>query len=104
MQARPASKYHLKDLHREIGFYDRKIAYCQKFEKFDSEEERSRAIEKLIKKRKTLVQSATAMASAGVDCDSDQRPRSMKSGLIRRAHDHNPMNAQPGAPSAESST
>ena len=79
MQARPASKYRLKDLYQEIGFYDRKIASCQNFEKFDSEEQRSRAVEKLVKKRKTLVQSATAMASAGVECDPNQIPRSMKS-------------------------
>lgn len=78
MQALPPSKYHLKDLYQEISFYDRKIAYCQNFEKFDSEEERSRAIEKLTKKRKALVQSATAMASAGVECDPTQLPRSLQ--------------------------
>jgi hypothetical protein len=79
MQARPASKYHLKDLYQEIGFYDRKIAYCQNFAKFDCEEERTRELEKLTKKRKTLVQSATAMASTGVECDPSQLPRSMRS-------------------------
>jgi len=79
MQARPPSKYHLKDLYQEIGFYDRKIAYCQNFEKFDSEEERSRAVKKLARKRRTLVQSAAAMASTGVECDPSQLPRSLKS-------------------------
>jgi hypothetical protein len=79
MQARPASKYHLKDLYREIGFYDRKIAYCQNFEKFDSEEERSRAVEKLTKKRKTLVQAAAEMAGAGIECDPSLLPPSLKS-------------------------
>jgi hypothetical protein len=78
MQARPASKYHLKDLYQEISFYDRKIAYCQNFEKFDCEEERSKAVEKLAKKRRTLVQSAAEMASAGVECDPSQLPRSLK--------------------------
>jgi len=78
MQAHPPSKYHLKDLYHEIGFYDRKIAYCQNFEKFDSEEERSRAVEKLAKKRKSLVQSAAAMASTGVECDPKQLPDSLK--------------------------
>ena len=77
MQARPASKYHLKDLYHEIGFYDRKISYCQNFEKFDSEDERSRAVEKLAKKRKNLVQSAAAMASV-VECDPKQLPDSLK--------------------------
>jgi hypothetical protein len=79
MQAHPASKYHLKDLYQEISFYDRKIASCQNFEKFDTEEERARAVETLKKKRKTLVQSATAMASTGVECYPKHLPRSMKS-------------------------
>ena len=79
MQVRPASKYHLKDLYQEIGFYDRKIAYRQNLEKFDSAEERLRAVENLTKKRKMLVQSAAAMASAGVECDPRLLPRSLKS-------------------------
>ncbi len=78
MPARPPSKYNLKDLYEEIGFYDRKIAHCQNFEKFDSEEERSRAVEKLAKKRKSLVQSAATMASSGVECDPSQLPGSLK--------------------------
>jgi len=78
MQARPASKYHLKDLYQEIAFYDRKISYCQNFEKFDCEEARSREVEKLTKKRKTLVQLATAMAGAGVEYDPSQLPASLK--------------------------
>lgn len=79
MQARPASKYHLKDLYHEIGFYDRKISYCQNFEKFDSDEERSRAVEKLAKKRKTLVQAAADMSSAGIEYDPSQLPASLRS-------------------------
>jgi len=79
MQARPPSKYHLKDLHQEIAFYDRKIAYCRNFEKFDSEEERSLAVGKLARKRTTLVESAAEMTSAGVQCDPGQLPASLKS-------------------------
>jgi len=78
MQARPASKYHLKDLCQEIAFYDRKIAYCQQFGKFDCEEERTKEVEKLTKKRKTLVQSAADMAIAGVEYDPSQLPASLK--------------------------
>ena len=78
MQARPPSKYHLKDLYQEIAFYDRKIAYCRNFEKFDSEEERSLAVEKLARKRTTLVESAAEMTSAGVECDPGQLPASLK--------------------------
>jgi hypothetical protein len=79
MQARPASKYHLKDLYQEIGFYDRKISYCQNFEKFDTDEERSSAVEKLAKKRKTLVQAAADMTSAGIAFDPNQLPASLRS-------------------------
>jgi hypothetical protein len=78
MQARPSSKYHLKDLYQEIAFYDRKIAYCQNLEKFDSAEERSRAVEKLAKKRKTLVLSAATMANSGIEYDPSQLPASLK--------------------------
>jgi hypothetical protein len=78
MQARPPSKYHLKDLYQEIAFYDRKIAYCRNFEKFDSEEERSLAVGKLARKRTTLVESAAEMTSAGVHCDPGQLPASLK--------------------------
>ena len=79
MQARPPSKYHLKDLYQEIAFYDRKIACCRNFEKFDSEEERSLAVGKLARKRTTLVESAAEMTSAGVQCDPGQLPASLKS-------------------------
>ena len=78
MQARPPSKYHLKDLYQEIAFYDRKIAYCRNFEKFDSQEERSLAVEKLSRKRTTLVESAAEMTSAGVRCDPGLLPASLK--------------------------
>ena len=33
MQAKPYNMYVLKDLYAEIGFFDRKIAHCQAFEK-----------------------------------------------------------------------
>lgn len=78
MQARPASKYHLKDLHEEIGLYDRKIAHCQKIQKFDCEDERTREIERLAKKRQVLVKSAAEMAGMGIEYDPKQLPRSLK--------------------------
>lgn len=78
MQAHPPSKYYLKDLYQQIGLYDRKIAYCQTFEKFDSEEERSMAVAKLARKRNSLVQSAAAMTSMGIECDPSQVPRSLR--------------------------
>lgn len=78
MQARPTSKYHLKDLHREIDLFDRKIAYCQNYEKFDSQFDRDSACHKLVVKRESLVKLATAMASQGIEYDPKQLPRSMK--------------------------
>ena len=41
MQAKPDNMYVLKDLYAEIGFFDRKIAHCQVFEKYDSEPARA---------------------------------------------------------------
>jgi hypothetical protein len=78
MQSPPASKYHLKDLHREIDLFDRKIAYSQSYEKFDSEYERESAVQKLITKRQSLVKMAAAMASQGIEYDPKELPRSFK--------------------------
>lgn len=78
MQLRVPSKYELRDLHQEIDFYDRKIAYCQNHDKFASEAEHSAAFEKLVSKRQTLVKSAAAMISMGIEYDPKQLPRSMK--------------------------
>jgi hypothetical protein len=72
------SKYALKDLHVEIDLFDRKIAYCQAHEKFDSEQARASALQKLVTKRETLVKAALAMASRGVECDAKHLPRSFK--------------------------
>jgi hypothetical protein len=78
MQVRPDSKYALKDLHEEIDLLDRKIAYCESHEKFDSEQGRESALQKLVTKRETLVKAALAMASRGVACDPKYLPRSFK--------------------------
>ena len=78
MQLRPDSKYSLRDLHQEIDLYDRKIAYCQLHQKFDSEPERESALQKLVTKRESLVKTALAMAGRGVECDPKYLPRSFK--------------------------
>lgn len=72
------SKYALKDLHAEIDLFDRKIAYCQGYEKFDTEQARTSALHKLVTKRENLVKSALAMASRGIECDPKYLPRSFK--------------------------
>ena len=81
MQIRPASKYHLKDLHKEIDLFDRKIEYCQRHAKFESEEDRATALQKLVRGRKKAVNAAAAMVSQGVEFDPEQLPRSMKAEL-----------------------
>ena len=78
MQTRLVSKYHLKDLHEEISLFDRKIAHCQNIQRFDCDEERSRELERLGKKRDLLVKSATQMAAMGIEYDPDRLPPSMK--------------------------
>jgi hypothetical protein len=78
MQVKVDSKYALRDLHAEIDLFDRKIAYCENREAFDSQQERDAARQKLVTKRESLVKAALAMASRGIDCDPKYLPRSFK--------------------------
>ena len=80
MQTYSPNKYHLVDLHKEIDLYDRKIAYCQHFEKFDSERDRTAAVGKLQKKRSTLVKLAVSFTSQGIEHDPKFWPRSLSIG------------------------
>lgn len=78
MLTKPVSMYDLKDLHQEIDFFDRKIAYCQTHEKFESEDARATALQKLVTKRETLVKTALDAVSRGIVCDPKYLPRSFK--------------------------
>jgi hypothetical protein len=78
MITRSDNKYELKDLYQEIDLFDRKISYCEKFEKFASDEERAAARQKLVTKRGALVKTALGMADRGVECDPKYLPRSFK--------------------------
>jgi hypothetical protein len=78
MPAHPANKYHLRDLHHEIDFYDRKISYCNSYEKFETEDARAAALRKLEVKRKTLVKAADELVSKGVEYAAKDLPRSYK--------------------------
>jgi hypothetical protein len=71
------TKYHLADLHKEIDFFDRKIAYCLQFEKFELESERASAVGKLQKKRQSLVKVAIAFSRRGIEFDPKFLPRSL---------------------------
>lgn len=73
-----ANKYHLKDLHQEIDLFDRKIAHCRNYEKFESEDVRSIALQKLMTKRQRLVKLAVEMASNGIEYDHKELPRSLQ--------------------------
>jgi hypothetical protein len=78
MQVKIDSKYALKDLHEEIDLFDRKIAYCENHETFDSPQARESALQKLATKRESLVKAALGMASRGIECDPKYLPRSFK--------------------------
>lgn len=78
MPAIPDSKYAMKDLHQEIDFLDRKMAYCQNQQVFDSEQARASELHKLATKRETLVKTALAMADRGVEFDPKYLPRSFR--------------------------
>lgn len=78
MQGAPDSKYALRDLHEEIDLFDRKIAYCENFEQFESVQARAAALQKLVTKRESLVKAALAMAGRGIECDPKYLPRSFK--------------------------
>ena len=86
MQVRPPSKYHLKDLHKEIDLFDRKIEHCQHHAKFDCDEDRAAALQKLMTGRQKVVKAAAAMVSQGIDFDPAQLPRSMKAELQAPTH------------------
>jgi hypothetical protein len=70
-------KYDLNDLHQEIALFDRKIAYCQNFEKFASDEARAGAIQKLETKRLTLVKKAQEAVGNGIEIDPRYLPASL---------------------------
>ncbi len=78
MKAIADAKYALRDLHQEIDLFDRKIAYCQLYENFDSAHERALALKKLVTKRESLVKTALAMVGRGVECEPKYLPRSFR--------------------------
>ena len=77
MAIHPANKYHLKELHDEISYLDRKISYAETLEKFKSDTEREGALRKLRLKREPLVKAALDLANRGVEWDAKDLPRSL---------------------------
>lgn len=78
MQIKAQNHYDLRDLHKEIDLFDRKIAYCRENEKFDTDTDRHTALQKLVKRRETLVKAALEAVSRGIDSEPEYLPRSFR--------------------------
>jgi hypothetical protein len=74
----PHDKYYLRSLHQEIDFYDRKLAYLEKYEQFESTADREGAENKLIAKRASLAETAKQLAADGVEFSLSELPRSFR--------------------------
>ncbi len=74
----PRDKYFLRDLHKEIDLYDRKLAYLDKFGEFASPADRELAADKLVSKRATLEKAALQLAASGVEYEESELPRSLR--------------------------
>jgi hypothetical protein len=71
-------KYFLRDLHREIDLFDRKLAYLNNYEEFASPGDRDEAEKKLLAKRAPLEKTARALAASGVEFADIDLPRSFR--------------------------
>ena len=71
-------KYYLRDLHREIDLYDRKLTHMLKHETFGTEALRDAAVRKLTAKRDQLAETARSLAASGVEFDANELPRSFR--------------------------
>jgi len=69
-------RYFLRDLHQEIDFYDRKLAYLDT--EFASASGRDAAEKTLLTKRATLEKAALELAASGVEYDEKDLPRSFR--------------------------
>ncbi len=71
-------KYFLRDLHREIDLYDRKLIHLLKHEVFATEALRYTAARKLANKRETLAETARTLAASGIEFHESELPRSFR--------------------------
>ena len=71
-------KYFLRDLHREIDLYDRKLIHASKHEVFATDALRDAATRKLTTKRDSLAATARTLAASGIEFDDDELPRSFR--------------------------
>ena len=71
-------KFFLRDLHQEIDFYDRKIAYLERYAPYASAADREEAESKLLAKRAPLEKTARELAASGVEYRKEDLPRSFR--------------------------
>ncbi len=71
-------KYFLRDVHREIDLYDRKMIHLVKHETFATDALRDAAIRKLSLKREGLVNTAKSLAASGIEFADHDLPRSLR--------------------------
>ncbi len=71
-------KYFLRDVHREIDLYDRKIIHLVKHETFATDALRDAAVRKLSLKREGLVTTAKSLAASGIEFADHELPRSLR--------------------------
>ena len=73
----PNDKYFLRSLHKEIDFYDRKLAYLSNMD-FPNPADREEAQGKLLQKRAALEKTARELAAGGVEFSEAELPRSFR--------------------------
>jgi len=71
-------KYFLRDLHQEIGLYDRKLAYLEQYAEFASPSDREEAAKRLLAKRAPLQKTALELAALGIEYEEKDIPRSLR--------------------------
>ena len=71
-------KYFLRDLHQEINFYDRKLAYLDKFADFASPGEREVAEKGVRAKRAPLEKAALELAASGGEYEEKDLPQALR--------------------------
>lgn len=71
-------KYFLRDIHREIDLYDRKLVHLSKHESFDTEALRDAAVRKLVTKRDALIVTANTLRANGIEFADHELPRSLR--------------------------
>lgn len=74
----PRDKYFLRDLHREIDLYDRKLAYLNEHVAFASTGDREVAEKRLLAKRAPLEKTALELVASGVQYEDGDLPRSFR--------------------------